>query len=38
MNDANKSVGKRELMRQAGIAMRTIDAVWIGDEVAVQRS
>jgi hypothetical protein len=29
-----KSVGKRELMREAGIAMRTIDAVWDGAEVA----
>ncbi len=31
---AIKSVGKRELMREAGIAMRTIDAAWAGDEVA----
>ena len=29
-----KSVGKRELMREARIAMRTIDAVWDGEEVA----
>ena len=31
---AIKLVGKRELMREAGIAMRTIDAVWGGAEVA----
>jgi hypothetical protein len=29
-----KSVGKRELMREASIGMRTIDAVWDGAEVA----
>jgi hypothetical protein len=29
-----KSVRKRELMREARIAMRTIDAVWEGDRVA----
>jgi hypothetical protein len=29
-----KSVGKRELMREAGIAMRTIDAAWVGGDVA----
>jgi hypothetical protein len=29
-----KSVGKRELMKEARIAMRTIDAVWGGEEVA----
>jgi hypothetical protein len=28
-----KSVGKRELMREARIAMRTIDAVWAGQDV-----
>jgi hypothetical protein len=28
-----KSVGKRELMREARIAMRTIDAVWDDDEI-----
>jgi len=28
---AIKSVGKRELMREARIAMRTINAVWIND-------
>jgi hypothetical protein len=27
---AIKLVGKRELMREARIAMRTIDAVWAG--------
>jgi hypothetical protein len=31
---AIKSVGQRELMREARIAMRTIDAVWEGQEVA----
>jgi len=31
---AIRSVGKRELMREAGIAMRTIDEVWDGVEVA----
>ena len=34
MITAIKSVGKRELMREARIAMRTIDAAWAGDEVA----
>jgi hypothetical protein len=29
-----KSVGKRELKQEARIAMRTIDAVWAGTEVA----
>ena len=29
-----KQVGKRELMREAQIAMRTIDAVWDGQDVA----
>jgi hypothetical protein len=29
-----KSLGKRELMREARIAMRTIGAVWAGQEVA----
>jgi hypothetical protein len=29
-----KSVGKRELMREARIAMRTIDAAWSGSAVA----
>ena len=29
-----KSVGKRELMREARIAMRTIDAVWVGQDIA----
>jgi hypothetical protein len=29
-----KSVGKRELVRAARIAMRTVDAVWAGREVA----
>jgi hypothetical protein len=29
-----KSAGKRELMREARIAMRTIDAVWVGQDVA----
>ena len=28
-----RSVGKRELMREARIAMRTIDAVWAGQDV-----
>ena len=31
-----KSVGKRELMCEARIAMRTIDAAWVGEEVADQ--
>jgi hypothetical protein len=31
-----KSVGKRELMREARIAMRTVDAVWVGEHVADQ--
>jgi hypothetical protein len=31
---AIKSVGKRELMREASIAMRTIDGAWTGDVVA----
>lgn len=31
---AIKSGGKRELMREARIAMRTIDAAWAGREVA----
>ena len=30
---AIKSVGKRELMQEARIAMRTIDAAWAGEEV-----
>ena len=29
-----KSVGKRELMRGAAIAMRTIDAAWVGQDIA----
>ena len=29
-----KSVGKRELMREARIAMRTIDAAWVGQDIA----
>ena len=29
-----KSVGKRELMREARIAMRTIDAAWAEQDVA----
>jgi hypothetical protein len=33
MTAAIKSVGKRQLMREARIAMRTIDAVWAGEEV-----
>ncbi len=28
-----KSLGKRELMREARIAMRTIDAAWAGGDV-----
>jgi DNA polymerase elongation subunit (family B) len=31
-----KSVRQRELMREARIAMRTIDAVWRGEEVSVE--
>jgi hypothetical protein len=34
MITATKSVGKRELMREGRIAMRTIHAVWQGDEIA----
>jgi hypothetical protein len=34
MIDAIKSVGKRELMREARIAMRTIDAVYAVENVA----
>ncbi len=33
MIETIKSVGKRELMREARIAMRTIDAAWAGQEV-----
>jgi hypothetical protein len=28
-----KSIGKRELMRETRIAMRTIDALWVGHEI-----
>ena len=33
MITAIKSVGKRQLMREARIAMRTIDALWVGDKI-----